>query len=193
MRGIIAAVGLVVLLLVAGCSGGAAASKIPQVASTPVVLGTSAAMGGSKAPSATPTATESVAALVDSIPSTVFGGSPASKGIVEATTAPTIPRSRAIAITNPGTGSLASAVCVILPTSVMRGLLNDPKKAKPTTAWVVTWTGVTEPMHGGGYVAGQANIASATPTPQTRVANSTEVIDATTGEQLLLAQYPTPK
>jgi len=126
----------------------------------------------------------------NSVPQDAIKGVPGASDVVVASGTPAVSRDRAIEMSQPRTGKLVSAVYVLLPRKFMTAVLNNPKKAKPTTAWIVTWTGVREVPASGG---GQAIVKGGNSGPRsTGVGDTTAVIDATTGEQLLLTEYATP-
>ena len=191
MRRVMATVVLAMLLATAGCSGKAASSGAAAEPSAPVVLGTSAAIGGSATDSPAPT----MGIAANSIPSGAFASIPGSGSISIATGEPTIPRAQAVETAGAAPGvsaagaKLVSAVYVTLPPKFLDAVLGGAKHATaPRTAWVVTYTNVKQRSHGGALVAGEA-----TSTTQTRLGNTSVIIDATTGEQLLVDEYPTPK
>jgi len=184
MRRVMAALAVVALLAAAGCSGSGANSTSAQDSSAPVVLGTSAATSGT----GTASATGGSGLAANSIPA-ALRDRPGGRAIALATGEPTISRADVLKrYSTPAGATLVSAVYVLLPAEFMRGVLNDPKKAKPTTAWVITYSGVTQRPHLPGIVAGKPPVA-----PGPGPVWSTEVADATTGEHLFLEEYPAPK
>jgi hypothetical protein len=168
-----------------GCTGGGTVPTAePRPArSTAVFAQSTVGTGSSAARSADGSAT--------SIPWAALKGDPGARGIVLATGTPRISRDKAIARVRPKQGTLVSAVYVVLPTAFMRGVLNDPKDAEPTKAWMVTYTGVSRLPHWGKAATAPQSL-QATET-QANLGDMTAVFDARSGEQLLLAMYPTPK
>jgi hypothetical protein len=163
------------LVAVAGCSGKAQSATSTWNASQFVVLGSE--------PSTENAATSAMPGLAaSSIPREALKGIPGADDVAVTTGTSAITRQQAIDLTRPKDGTLVSAVYVALPIRFMQAVFNDPKKAKPRTAWLVTWTGVA--LH-------RIGAAGTGPRPL-RSGHSTVVIDATTGEQLLLTQYSTP-
>ncbi|MDR3685436.1 MAG: hypothetical protein P4L93_00525 [Coriobacteriia bacterium] len=183
MRGIVNRWIGVAAVVAVGLAAAGCAHSVPAAsdASHFVVLGSD---GGTGAVVAAPTMPGLDA---NSVPQDGIKGVPGASDVVVASGSPAISRDRAIEIGHPSDGTLVSAIYVLLPKIFVAAVVNNPKTSKPTTAWIVTWTGVTQQAHGGAYAPGKVT----TPTP-VRHGDTTVVIDATTGEQLLATEYPTP-
>lgn len=117
----------------------------------------------------------------NSIPRDAIKGMPGASEVVVATGTPTVSRDLAIAITQPSSGRLVSAVYVLLPAKFMTALAGR-KSAKPTKAWIVTWNGVTFRTHGADGVKPRVILDG----------GQTAIIDASSGEQLTVTQYSKP-
>lgn len=176
-----AAVAALALLALAGCSARGGSSTASWDASKFVVLGSEAA---------TVSPSPAMPGLdANSLPQAALRSIPGGGEFEVASGTPAVPRQRAIEVAQPGDGTLVSAVYVMLPASYMRGVLGDSKRAKPTTAWVVTWTGVTQHLRGG---AAGTRGQSAAAREFIRHGDTTVIVDATTGTVLTRTEYPTP-
>ena len=189
MRRVIAVVAVAALLAATGCSGAPAGSKASlQDSSAPVVLGTSAA---TEASGSMPPASSGVTA--NSIPAGAFAGIPGVGAIAVASGQAAVSRSRAIEVVrallgaSAGRATLVSAVHVTLPVAFMRAARKDSAQAKPTSAWIVTYTNVVQVSSGPASAAGPS-IAG-----RTRLGNTSVAIDARSGKQLVRSDYPVPK
>ena len=189
MRRVMAAVVLVTLLAATGCSAGT--SKTGPAASAPVVLGTSAAMGGS----ASESSASAGGIAANSIPKGAFASVPGSSSISVAKGQAAISRTQAVEVARAALGSsaagadLVSAVYVTLPAKFLDAVISDSKPATaPRTAWVVTYTNVTQRRQGTTPGTGEA-----TSTEKAHLGNASVVIDSATGEQLLVDEYPAPQ
>ena len=126
----------------------------------------------------------------NSIPRDAIKGIPGANEVAVASGTPIVSRERAIALSQPQTGHLVSAVYVLLPKKFMVAVLSNPKAAKPATAWIVTWTGVRDyPASGGAHRIGRGSTSNQ---PAFSIGDTSAVIDATTGTLLMLAEYATP-
>ena len=179
-----------VLLAAAGCSSNSPSTTNSYYLS-PAVLGSTSA-----GESLDTTTMPQTGVQNSTFPRAAFGNDPSAAQITVATGPTAISRDRAIELTNHGLGEgaqLVSAIHVTLPTAWLRGVLNDPKKAKPTSAWVVTYTAVSSRPAGGGVSRGTQGTPTATVPGSSPARMATIVIDATTGEQLFMSEYPAPK
>ena len=172
------------------------------------VLGATGCHGGKSAYSATPTQDALAArdsATTTSAPASAKAAT-TSAGTAEAIAHGHFPGTAMIASGKPrislaqayqashlGGGVLVSAVYLELPTTFMRNILSKAKKAKPTPAWVLSYTGVTSfaPSIGpfGHSDAGGLGAQNATQQNQTHVGNMTAIVDATSGEVLETTEY----
>jgi hypothetical protein len=197
-RAVTVSAAALLVLSVAGCAPSSPSNSGYYV--SPQILGTR-----SSGESLDTTLTPQSGVDNSTFPRAAFGNDPSAAQITVATGPTAISRDKAIELTSKGAAfkdaTLVSAVHVTLPTAFMRVVLSDPKKAKPTSAWVVTFTGVAITAYGGHVIraapGGARSTQVATPTaevPGTAPAYmATSVIDATTGELLYGSDYPGPQ
>jgi hypothetical protein len=164
-----------VVLGLAGCSAGATSATVSPRESEFVVL-------GSATTTADPTASAMPGLAANSVPKQAFKGISGAERIVVASGTPVVSRNQAIEAARLADGKLVSAVDVLLPAEVMGAILASAKTAKPTTAWAVTWTGVTQHVPARGKSASKRAI---------RHGNTTVVVDASTGKVLTRIEYAT--
>lgn len=178
-RGVIV-VAVLVTLGAAGCAVNQATSRTVSAAvATGSVVGTGQV--GSSA------GTASVQATADSVPGNVFEGTPGVDKITLASEQPIVTRERAIALSRKWVSqdaTFVSATCVKLPTTFMRAVLSEPKKAKPALAWLVLYKNVAFTPSGGAYVTGRPATQS-----RTIYGEASMAIDATTGELLMEEEH----